>query len=132
MLVIDSNVWISALVFGGTPRRVFEKVVQSGQIVVTSEQILSEVRRVISHKFPDFAEDFDDLLVVMRPRMLVVKLGVVTIDVCRDANDNMVVETAFIGQANYIVSGDIDLLILQKYNQITILSPADFNSLNTH
>ena len=48
------------------------------------------------------------------------------IDVCRDPTDNMVLEAAVAGQADAIVSGDKDLLTLNPFQGISILSPAAF------
>ncbi len=63
-VVVDSNVWISALVFGVAPRRVFETVVREGLRLVASAEILTETRRVVAAKFPDFADDLETLLAV--------------------------------------------------------------------
>lgn len=123
-LVIDSNVWISALVFGGVPRRVFEHVVRHGFVVVTSAQITTETRRVIATKFPDFTDDFTALCALLTPSTVVIALGATTIDACRDPDDNQVLETAVLGDAASIVSGDRDLLALGRYGNTEILSPA--------
>ncbi len=125
-VVVDSNVWISALVFGGAPRRVFETIVQDGERLVVSAEILTEIRRVVAAKFPDFAEDVEVLLHILRDLMDVVPLGTVTIDVCRDPDDNRVLETAILGGAVAIVSGDRDLLDLGGFQGTRILSPADW------
>ncbi len=46
--------------------------------------------------------------------------------VCRDADDNMVLATAIAAKANFIVTGDDDLLVLKKFEDISILSPRQF------
>ena len=61
-LVVDSNVWISALVFGGNPRKLLELVAQEGHFIVTCEELFTETRRILHTKFPDFINDFDNLL----------------------------------------------------------------------
>lgn len=122
-LVIDSNVWISALVFGGEPRRVFEAVVQNGDRIVLSEEMLSEIRRSLTRKFPDFVYDFEALLAAFQPLIHMVPLGSVTVDASRDADDNRVIETAMIGRADTIVTGDNDLLSLREYAGISMMKP---------
>ena len=124
-VVIDSNVWISALVFGGSPRRVFEAVVSKGHSLALSEEIVTEVRRVLHAKFPDFSLGFEALLTVVAPRIHYVTLGTLQVDVCRDPDDNRVLETAVIGGADFIISGDNDLLALGQYAGISICSPAE-------
>jgi len=48
------------------------------------------------------------------------------IEVCRDRSDNMVLEAAVAGQADYIVTGDEDLLVLRLFEGIRIVEPAEF------
>ena len=124
-IVIDSNVWISALVFGGNPRRVLERCVQDGIGIVLSDAITTEVRRNLGRKFADFLPDFEALLVALNSRIVYVTLGSLDIDVCRDPDDNRVLETAVLGKASYIISGDKDLLILGEYDGIRIILPTD-------
>lgn len=125
-IVIDSNVWVSALVFGGMPRKVLETVVQRGHTIVLSQEILTEVRRVLHAKFPDFTGDFEDLLVAVAPRVQYIALGSLHVDVCRDPDDNRVLETAVLGGAACIVSGDRDSLTLGAWERVSIVVPSDF------
>lgn len=132
LVVIDSNVWISAVVFGGNPRALLERVVQDGLLVVVSEEILTEVRRKLHQKFPDFLQGFEDVLQVVQRNVKPVKLGAISIQASRDPKDNMVLETAVIGRADFIVSGDKDLLVLNQCDNIPIVTPADFiKAINT-
>ena len=128
-IVIDSNVWISALVFGGKPRHIFERAVADGWTIITSEEIFTEVRRVLTVKFVDFVEDFESFQMLLQPYITKVQLGSIRVVASRDEDDNRVIETVLIGDASYIITGDKDLLVLSKYDQITILAPTDF--LNT-
>ena len=50
--------------------------------------------------------------------------------VCIDADDNKFLELAVSGKAKYIVTGDNDLLCLENYRNIGIVTPADFLALN--
>lgn len=124
--VIDSNVWVSALVFGGAPRQVFEGVVSDGIALVVSAELLSEIRRILTQKFPDFLADFDALLVALQQNLTVVLLGSITISASRDSDDNKVLETAVIGHATEIISGDKDLLVLSYYDSIRIQKPTEW------
>ena len=124
--VIDSNVWVSALVFGGAPRQVFEGVVLDGIALVVSAELLSEIRRILTQKFPDFLADFDALLVALQQNLTVVLLGSITISASRDSDHNKVLETAVIGHATEIISGDKDLLVLSYYDSIRIQKPTEW------
>lgn len=129
IIVIDSNVWVSALVFGGMPRRVFELAIEQGISIATSEAIFTEVRRILHQKFPDFVDDFEALLVALSANIRIVTLGEVTVQASRDPDDNAVIETALKGQAPLVISGDKDLLVLKKHLSISFLTPAKFCKL---
>ncbi|CAN5371372.1 putative toxin-antitoxin system toxin component, PIN family [soil metagenome] len=129
-IVIDSNVWVSALVFGGMPRFLFECVVREGWTIILSEEILTEVRRVINKKFPDFIADFDSFILVLAPRITLVKLGSIHLELSRDPDDDRIIETAVIGSSHYVVTGDNDLLSLRSYEAIRFVSPSEFMASN--
>jgi len=129
--VIDSNVWVSALVFGGNPRKIFTNVVQNGWRVVVSEEILTEVRRILNQKFPDFVQDFEDLVTVLQPYVSIVKLGSESVTVSRDKDDDMVIETALLGKADFIITGDKDLLVIARFKSIVIVTPQYFLSVHS-
>ena len=126
VIVIDSNVWISALIFGGNPGKILKLFVDNKVEVVMSEEIMTELRRIIINKFPLFVNSLNLLEASLRKDTVFVQLGSITIDASRDVDDNRILETAYIGKAKYIISGDKDLLVLKKYEDIKILSPVDF------
>ena len=125
-VVIDSNVWISALVFGGNPRQIFDKAVRDGWTIVVSEEIFTEVRRTLAKKFTAYVSELDNLRLILGARIFTASLGSIHVRVSRDEDDNRVIETAVIGGASCIISGDKDLLILENYRGIEILSPGAF------
>ena len=123
-VTIDSNVYLSALLFGGNPRRVVEAALLGGQPIVISEEIFTEMLKVISRKFPKFLGEYHAFEVILRENTICVPLGSVSIYVCRDAKDNMILETAVIGGCSLIITGDKDLCALGTYKNITISTPA--------
>jgi putative PIN family toxin of toxin-antitoxin system len=125
-VVLDTNVWLSALVFGGKPRQVVELLARGMIEVVISPEILTEMRRKIAQKFPDFGPDLALMELLIEQETELARLGGVTIYVARDEDDNRVLETTVIGGCGYIVSGDKDLLVLKSYEGIQILAPAAF------
>ena len=126
VIVIDSNVWISALIFGGNPGKILKLFVDNKVEVVMSEEIITKLRRIIINKFPLFVNSLNLLEASLRKDTVFVQLGSITIDASRNVDDNRILETAYIGKAKYIISGDKDLLVLKKYEDIKILSPVDF------
>lgn len=125
-VVIDTNVWLSALVFGGKPGLVLDLFVDDRIEVVISEEVLSELRRKISQRFPLFLPQQQLLEASLRQDAELVQLGAQTVKISRDPKDNMFIETALAGQANCIVSGDKDLLSIGNYERLQIVTPADF------
>jgi len=124
-VVIDTNVWISGMVFGGNPERIIKLFIDGSLIVVTSEEMLTELKRKVSHKFPLYEPYMSAVVASIREQAIVVQLGTYLVNASRDPDDNMVIETALIGGADFIVSGDKDLLVLEKYESVKIVKPAD-------
>lgn len=125
-VVIDTNVWISGLIFGGKPAKIIEMFIDSSIVVVSSEELLSELRRKIRSHFPLFLPHLPLFEASVREHALIVQLGSMPINLSRDVDDNMFIETALIGNASYIISGDKDLLVLKNYKNIEIVNPANF------
>jgi len=125
-VVIDTNVWISGIVFGGAPKRVLELFIDGSIVVVISEEILSELRRKINQKFPLFVPQLPFLEASIREKVLIVRLGAQPVAASRDKDDDKFIETAVAGRAGYIVSGDKDLLVLKVYKNVKIVKPAEF------
>jgi putative PIN family toxin of toxin-antitoxin system len=125
-VVIDSNVYISALVFGGRPRQVMDLVGEGLLMITISQEMITEMKRKIVSKFPVFLADFEELVSLLKHDALWVELGSIAITACRDDDDNRILETAVLGNCDVVVSGDKDLLSLGKYEGIAIVPPAEF------
>ena len=128
-VVLDTNVIVSALVFGGVPRGVLE-LAQAGQCeFFYSESIQTEVRRVLSDKF-DWPEAMlqQALPVLWSTGKLVVPRTTLNA-VPGDPDDNRILECAVEARAQVIVSGDRHLLVLQAYKSIPIVTPRQFIDL---
>ena len=124
--VIDTNVWISGLVFGGNPEQIIRHFIDGTLLVATSEELLSELRRKVTQKFPLYAPYLAALEASIREKAIVVELGTRSVNVSRDPHGNLVIETALIGTADYIISGDKDLLVLKEHEGVKIVKPAEF------
>ena len=90
--------------------------------VLISALIGKLLRQLIEHLR---AEKFAELLTLHSHFVI----STVTINACRDAKDNIFLECAVDGSAKYIVSGDPDLLILNPYQNIAIITPNKFLKL---
>ncbi len=125
-VVIDTNVWLSGLVFGGQPGRVLQLLVEDRLAVVISEELLSELRRKVTKRFPLYVPQLNLLEASLRQDAEMVRLGNHNITISCDPDDNKFIETALAGKCQYIISGDKDLLDIGVYRDIQIIKPAAF------
>jgi putative PIN family toxin of toxin-antitoxin system len=127
IVVIDTNVWVSALHFAlkrGIPRLVIERAVREDTIAIC-RPVEDELLRILTEKFGWKAENVATAIEAVLPFPLRIKVTG-SIQVCRDPNDDMVLECAVLSGAQVIVSGDKDLLVLGSYEGIRIVTPAEF------
>ncbi|MBI4744108.1 MAG: putative toxin-antitoxin system toxin component, PIN family [Actinobacteria bacterium] len=126
-VVVDTNILISATVFGGLPDDVLD-LARGGEVeLVISPTILEEFSRILRAKFSFSPEKIIEALLEIRSLSTMVepkiKLGVIR----NDEPDNRILECAVFTRANYIVSGDTrHLQSLKEYQGIKILSPSEF------
>ena len=124
-IVLDTNVIISALIFGGNPETVLQYIL-ARQSLAASPAIQREIARVLLNKFVwsqervdrAFARLWENAHIVYPPESLSI--------IVQDASDNRILECAIAANAEAIVSGDRDLLKLDEFQSIRILSPAEF------
>ncbi|MGZ4105023.1 MAG: putative toxin-antitoxin system toxin component, PIN family [Actinomycetota bacterium] len=124
-VVLDTNVLLSAISFGGVPRRLLQAVIDGRLRLVTSRHLLDEFEEILEEKF-GFSKA---AAVETRSELEVLAEIVEPVDVpkeCRDPDDDQVLAAAQAGAAEVIVTGDRDLLVLEWYNNIEILPPAMF------
>lgn len=124
--VFDTNVFISALVFGGIPRNILLLADEGRFELVVSKQILAELRGILRTKFRYGRKELDEVETILTSVGIVVDPRHKIRKITADPEDNMVLECAIEGDVDYIVSGDKHLLDLKTYKRVKILSPASF------
>jgi uncharacterized protein len=130
-VVIDTNVWLSGLLWGGLPDQILQQV-DSGTIqAIASEAILDELARTLDR--PKLQRRLNQLglkaaaiMLAVRQVVIVVKDVPIPVENLRDPKDAMIVAAAIVGKADVIVTGDQDLLVLDTVAGIKILTPRDF------
>jgi putative PIN family toxin of toxin-antitoxin system len=126
-VVLDSNVLISAVVFGGKPRRILQSIIRGKVGLAVSEVILEEVTAVLAgRKFQFPSRVVHAVLTEIRSMSELVDPRVRTNEIKKDPDDNGVLECAVESKADYIVSGDMHLLELGTFKGISIMNPTDF------
>jgi len=129
--VIDTNIIISGLFWRGLPKQVFEAVIEGRFVALTSQALLDELYDALNQN--KFAANFAAIEMTAdrfmnRYGTIVeqVESSEVPFDVIRDPKDRAVLGCAIGGNADCIVSGDKDLLVLKSYEGIPILTAAQF------
>ncbi len=124
----DTNIYISALNFGGVPER-FLRLAKSGSIqLVTSDAILTEVAKTLRGDKFAWPETEIERALQQLSRIAERVKPEHAVDVIKvDPSDNRILECAEAGQADYIVTGDKrHILPLGSYAGIPIVTVADF------
>jgi len=124
-VVLDSNVILAAFASRGLCSEVFE-VCLSGHSIVTSEHILSEVKTNLIKKIRLPESIVKDIMEYLRDEAERVNPSELTDSPCRDKDDNIIIGTALSGNAEFIITGDEDLLVLKTYKGIDIITPREF------
>jgi hypothetical protein len=130
-IILDTNVWVSGLLWGGIPGKIL-KLVKTGhiKIYISTSQL----------------EELNDTLAKPKLQPKIIQLGVnpttlmnaicavseeivvppITVKSLRDPDDAVILAAAVASNVDYIVSGDQDLLVLQEFSGIPILTPQAF------
>ncbi|MCC5638137.1 putative toxin-antitoxin system toxin component, PIN family [Nostoc sp. CHAB 5844] len=126
--VFDTNVLISAFLFSQSKPRQALDLAQDIGIIILSSSVFSELKDVL------YRPKFDRYLSLPMRQELIENLTETAqfidvnkqIDECRDPKDNKYLDLALIGKAECIVTGDNDLLILNPWRSIKILTVKEF------
>ena len=127
-VVIDTNVVISALLFGGAPGKLVAFWQQGIIKPAASKEIIDEYLRVLTYpKFKLSEEEINYLLYQeILPYFDIIDVQPGPRIIKEDPEDDKFIRCASAAASKYIISGDQHLLALKKYQKITILSPSEF------
>jgi putative PIN family toxin of toxin-antitoxin system len=133
-VILDSNVWVSALLFRGLPRQLLILATQNQIEIFSSSMLLDELEEVL--QYPKLQKRITRLETTAAELLITVNqlinlcplIEIEPVPELRDKDDLIVLSAAISAQALVIVSGDKDLLVLEKYAGIQIVTVADFLS----
>ncbi|MCQ9376277.1 putative toxin-antitoxin system toxin component, PIN family [Methyloversatilis sp. XJ19-13] len=126
--VLDTNALISRLLLPtGVAARAVDHALARG-VVLVSEETMNELAEVISRPKFDRYLSVAERVQFLRLFGGVARMVNIThrVAACRDPKDDKFLHVALNGEAEAIVTGDRDLLVLHPFHGISILSPADF------
>jgi putative PIN family toxin of toxin-antitoxin system len=125
LLVLDSNIYISGVLFGGKPRLIIEAALSGHVRLAISSPTLEEIQDVLSgskFRFPSAAarEIVIEIAILANTVEAAERVTLIT----DDPDDNRILECALASGADAIVSGDGHLLGLESFRGIPILNAA--------
>jgi uncharacterized protein len=131
-VVFDTNVLVAAFLTEGVCSTLLVRARRRECELILSTDIIRELERILRGKFALSAKELSDVRKVLGEAAKEVCLDVEPIaPVCRDPDDDRILACALQAHADYIVTGDEDLLILKRHDAIHIVTPRDFESLFT-
>ncbi len=126
--VFDTNVIVSALLFeNGKPAQALRQALANGEILL-SLNLLEELNEVLGReRFNQYltSEEREEFLAALVERAILVEI-IQRVQECRDPKDDKILELALNGQAQYIISGDKDLLVLNPFLGVIVLTADEF------
>lgn len=124
-IVLDSNVIIAAFSSRGLCASVFELCLDRYTIMI-SDFILSEVSRILQDQFRIPQNNVKTILTFLREFCILTSYNKFQKRICRDPFDDEILALAVGNGADYIITGDKDLLDLKEYQSTKIVSPRQF------
>ena len=130
-VIIDTNILVSGLLKGNTTRPIINAFIEKKFNIIISEEIKEELVKIlaspnISKRIP--IEDASQILELIDLNSIKVKPKEQVFD-CRDSKDNKFLECAIESKADFVVTNDKDLLVLNPYKETRIVSAIEFLKL---
>jgi len=125
--VLDTNILISGILFGGNPRQIFELVIQGKIDAYISPVIFTEFKELLIR--PKFGITHEKCFLISKEieNLFCFVFSQVRVDLIKDdPDDNIILECALAADCEYIITGDSHLLTLKLFDKIKIVSPAMF------
>lgn len=123
--VLDTNVIVSAVLFGGVPQEIIASAARGEFILVTSQTLLDELAEVLVGKFgwaPEVARAAQAEVETLARSVIPVAAP----RVFRDPDDDALLAVAAAGDAEFVVRGDRDVVEMSGHGDIAIVSPRTF------
>lgn len=126
--VFDTNIIVSALLFENSkPAQALRYALANGEVLLSID-LLEELNEVLGReRFNRYltSEEREEFLEALIERAILVEITE-NVQECRDPKDDKVLELALNGEAQYIISGDRDLLVLHPFRDVLVISVDEF------
>jgi putative PIN family toxin of toxin-antitoxin system len=127
-ILLDTNVYVSAILFNGKPRQILQAIVDEKVKAYISNGILEELEKTFSKPKFKLTHDFIQIVLseIRNITQLVSYTQLSNYLELRDRDDYHILEAAFSAKVDYLITGDKDLLSLRKIKDFKIISPDEF------
>ena len=132
-VVLDTNVLISGVFFGGIPGRILSAWAAGRFDLVLSPPILDEYQRVgreLARRHPELGSSLEPILALLTANAIMIDAPTLPEPVTADPADEMFLAAASAAGAGLIVSGDHHLLAVSGWRGVTVLKPRQFATLH--
>jgi putative PIN family toxin of toxin-antitoxin system len=127
-VVLDANVIIAAFAARGLCESIMEVCLSDHEIVL-SDDLLDEILRNLRRKIKLPANVVDNIGNLLRDHSNFSIPVPLSADICRDPDDTRILGLAIASNADYVFTGDEDLLVLKNFQGIHILNPRSFSEI---
>jgi putative PIN family toxin of toxin-antitoxin system len=128
--VFDTNVLLAAFLTEGVCAKLLTRARKQQFNLTTCPFILHEFERILIRKFSATKQEKENALaLITEAAQDIVQPSEIPIGACRDKDDDNVLACALEADADYLVTGDKDLLHLKVFRGIRIITPRDFELL---
>jgi putative PIN family toxin of toxin-antitoxin system len=130
-VVLDTNVVVSGIFFGGVPGQILSAWVAGELLLMLSPGILDEYRRVgyeLGIRHPEVTASFEAVLSLIAMNAMIVDATPLDEPVSADSDDDMFLAAALASKTRIVVSGDQDLLRASGWRGIVVLTPRQFQN----
>lgn len=127
LIVIDTNIWISFLITNRY-KKLENLLIENEIIILFSEELLLEFSEVINRpKFKKYFSEIDveELLNSLGNYIKFIEVKS-KVNICRDPKDNFLLSLCLDGNADYLITGDKDLLEIKKISNTKIVTISEF------
>ncbi|EIE01055.1 MULTISPECIES: putative toxin-antitoxin system toxin component, PIN family [Leptospira] len=132
-VLIDTNVYISAILFGGKPKVILEELISGKIIGYISDSILKEIEETLKKPKFKLSEEFISIVLSEIESLTekIVNISLKDYAGLRDRDDYHILESAISAKVDYLITGDQDLLVLKNLKSLKIISPEQYLSLDS-
>lgn len=130
-VVLDTNIWVSAVIWGGVPDEIVQFAEQGRITIAMSQELLDELegtfnKTKLQPKLKALGLTGSTVIALIRSSVILYPIDELNVPELRDPDDTMVLATAIASQADAIITGDMDLRVLAEYQGIKIMAAQDF------